>query len=318
MSKKLISIVIPAYNDEKTLHLICDELKNILTEKLSQYDYEIILINDWSPDDTWGTIQWLVKGDNKIRWICLSRNFWHQWALTAGLSNASWDIIISMDSDMQDPPSLIVEMIDKNENGFDVVYARRINRNDNFVKKYTAILYYKIHSKLSDTDIPRNVWDFRLISKKVLDVFLKLPEKDRYIRWMFAWIWFKTAFVDFDRPEWVRWESWYTWAKMIKLAMDWILNFSMSPLRIWFLIWVLMIGLSVIFFWYMLLWTMTSGDLYYYELYKWISVMWFWVMWLQFIFIWILWEYIWRIYNETRQRPVYIISDNININKENG
>jgi dolichol-phosphate mannosyltransferase len=218
-----------------------------------------------------------------------------------------------MDSDMQDPVVIAAEMITQWEDWYEVVYARRKNRNDNFIKKQTALIYYKLLSKISDTKIPRNVWDFRLIDKKVLTAFLSLKEKDRYIRGMFAWLGFKTTFVDFDRPERIHGETWYTWKKMIQLAMDGILNFSMFPLRIGFLIGVFMIFLSFIFLCYMMVGTILAWDIVYYQLYKWISVVGFWVMWLQFIFIWILWEYVGRVYNETRERPLYIVSEELNI-----
>ncbi len=315
MNKKLkISIVVPAYREEKNIPLIYSEIQKILIS-IKKYDFEIIFINDGSPDATWLEIEKLCTQDKTIKGVDLSRNFGHQASLTAGYEIARWDAIISMDADMQDPVSVAAEMITQWENWFEVVYARRKNRNDNFIKKHTALLYYKLLSKISDTKIPRNVWDFRLIDRKVLVAFLKLKEKDRYIRGMFAWLGFKTTFVDFDRPERVHGETGYTWKKMIQLAMDGILNFSMFPLRIGFLIGVFMIFLSFIFLCYMFIATIIEWDIFYYQLYKWISVMWFWVMGLQFIFIWILWEYVGRVYNETRERPLYIISEEININK---
>jgi len=313
MSKKLISIVIPAYREEENIPLIYEELQEILWEIKDKYDYEIIFVNDGSSDNTWEEIVKLAKKNERVKGINLSRNFGHQAALTAGLENAKWDIIVSMDADMQDPPSLIIGMIKKYEEGYDIVYARRKNRNDSFLKKYTAVWYYKILYLVADTKIPRNVWDFRLIDKKVLNVFLKLKEKDRYIRWMFAWVGFKVAYVDFDRPERIHWETWYTWRKMIKLAMDGILNFSMFPLKLWFIFGFIMIFISFVFFLYMFY------DMFfrwvYYPLFKWISVLMFWFMGLQFIFMWLIWEYIWRIYNETRDRPVYIEDEKVNLDK---
>lgn len=223
---------------------------------------------------------------------------------------ASWDLIISMDADMQDPPILILKMIKEWEKWNQVVYARRIKRNDRFLKKYTAIAYYKLLANFSDTKMPRDIWDFRLIDKKVLKAFKKLKEKDRYIRWIFAWMWYKTTFVDYIRPERFLGETSYTWKKMIKLAMDWILNFSTFPLKLWAIIWFFIIILSSCFFLYISYDFFINGTDY--PLYKWISVVLLWFMWLQFIFMWILWEYIGRIYNETRERPLYLISDKVN------
>lgn len=312
-SKKKLSIIIPAYREWKNISLVYEALRKILSSISGKYTYEIIFINDGSKDTTWTEILEISTRDKKVKWINLSRNFWHQLALSAWYMEASGDIIISMDADMQDPPILILEMIKKWEAWFEVVYARRRGRYDKFVKKYTAILYYKILSRVSDTKIPRNVGDFRLIDKKVLTAFKGLKEKDRYIRGMFAWMWFKTTFVDFDRPERIIGETSYTWKKMIKLAMDGILNFSTFPLKLWAIIWFFLIILSTFFFLYV------SYDFFIneteYPLYKWINIVLLWFVWLQFIFMWILGEYIWRIYNETRERPLYIISEKINFNE---
>lgn len=312
-SKKKISILIPAYREWKNISLVYDALRKILSSISWRYNYEIIFINDGSKDTTWAEIYEISNKDKNVKWINLSRNFWHQLALSAWYMEASWDLIISMDADMQDPPILILEMIKKWEAWFEVVYARRRDRHDKFLKKYTAIAYYKILSHVSDTKIPRNVWDFRLIDKKVLIAFKWLKEKDRYIRWMFAWMWFKTTFVDFDRPERILGETSYTWKKMIKLAMDGILNFSTFPLKLGAMVWFFLIILSTFFFLYV------SYDFFInwtdYPLYKWINIVLLWFMWLQFIFMWILGEYIGRIYNETRERPLYIISEKINFDK---
>lgn len=312
-SKKKVSIIIPAYREWKNISLVYEALRKILSSISGKYTYEIIFINDGSKDTTWTEILEISTRDKKVKWINLSRNFWHQLALSAWYMEASGDIIISMDADMQDPPILILEMIKKWEAWFEVVYARRRGRYDKFVKKYTAILYYKILSRVSDTKIPRNVGDFRLIDKKVLTAFKWLKEKDRYIRGMFAWMWFKTTFVDFDRPERIIGETSYTWKKMIKLAMDGILNFSTFPLKLWAIIWFFLIILSTFFFLYV------SYDFFInetdYPLYKWINIVLLWFVWLQFIFMWILGEYIGRIYNETRERPLYIISEKVNFDK---
>ncbi len=309
-NKQLVSLVIPAYKEEKNIPLIYTEIQNTLVS-IKKYDFEIIFVNDGSPDTTWIEIEKLCKKDKSVKGINLSRNFGHQAALTAWLEKAQWDAVISMDADMQDPVSVCLEMINEWNNWYEVVYARRKNRNDNFIKKYTAIWYYNFLSLISDTQIPRNVGDFRLIDKKVLQAFHSLSEKDRYIRGMFAWMGFKTGYVDFDRPERIHWETGYTWKKMIQLAMDGILNFSMFPLRIGFIIGSLMIFVSFLFFIYMfydafVLWTP-------YPLFKWLSVFGFGFMGLQFIFIWIVWEYVGRIYNETRDRPIYIVSETKNI-----
>ncbi|MDP2090190.1 MAG: glycosyltransferase family 2 protein [Candidatus Gracilibacteria bacterium] len=308
-----VSIIIPAFREEKNISLVYLALKKILSSISEKYNYEIIFVNDGSNDSTWKEILKKTKLNENVKGINLSRNFGHQQALTAGYMKASGDLIVSMDADMQDPPILILKMIKEWEKGFEVVYARRRNRNDKFLKKYTAILYYKILSKVSDTQIPRDVGDFRLIDKKVLKTFNKLKEKDRYIRGMFAWVGFKTTFVDFDRPERIYGETGYTWKKMIKLAMDGILNFSTFPLKLGAIIGFFIIILSSIFFLYITYDFFINGTDY--PLYKWINVVLLGFMGLLFIFMWILGEYIGRIYNETRGRPLYIISEKINFKK---
>ena len=308
--KQLISLVIPAYREEKNIPLIYTEIDRVLLD-IKSYDFEIIFVNDGSPDSTWLEIAKLAKKDKRVKWINLSRNFGHQAALTAGLEVASWDAIVSMDADMQHPVSVSKKMIGKWEEGFEVVYARVTDRDVWFLKKHCSTIYYKFLSQISDTDIPRNVGDFRLIDKKVLEAFLDLSEKDRYIRGMVAWLGFKTGFVDFKIPKRLHGTSSYTLRKMFKLAMDGILNFSMFPLRIWFIIGSMMIVISWLFFLYMVFDTFINSVPY--PLFKWLSVFAFWFMGLQFIFIWIVWEYVGRIYNETRDRPVYIVSDRINI-----
>ena len=310
--KQLISLVIPAYKEEKNVPLIYSEIQNTLVS-IKKYDFEIIFVNDGSPDTTWLEIEKLCQKDENVKGINLSRNFGHQAALTAGYEVANGDAIISMDADMQHPVKIAKKMTSEWEKWFEVVYGRVTDRDVWFLKKHCSTLYYKFLSQISDANIPRNVWDFRLIDKKVLTAFLWLSEKDRYLRWMVAWLWFRYTFVDFQIPKRLHGSSSYTLKKMFKLAMDGILNFSMFPLRVGFLIGFWMISVSFLFFLYMfydafVLWTP-------YPLFKWLSVLGFGFMWLQFIFIWIVGEYVGRIYNETRDRPLYIVSDELNIKK---
>lgn len=310
MQKHKLSVIVPAYREEQNISLLYKALKKIFSQLSEKYTYELILINDGSSDNTWGEILQLTQKDSQVKGINLSRNFGHQLALTAGYMEAKGDIIVSMDADMQDPPILILEMVKQWEKWYEIIYARRKDRHDGFLKKYTALAYYRVLARVSDTKIPRNVWDFRAIDKKVLQNFKQLPEKDRYIRGMFAWMWFKTTFIDFNRPERIFWETWYSWKKMMKLAMDGILNFSTFPLKLGAIIWFFLIILSSIFFLYVSYDFLINGTDY--PLYKWINIVLLWFMGLQFIFMWILWEYIGRIYNETRHRPLYIISEKIN------
>lgn len=308
--KKILSIIIPVYNEEKNISLIYRELIKIFEKINKDYLYEIVFIDDWSNDKSWFKILELSHINKQIKAIRFSKNFWHQSALIAWYNKVKWDIIITMDCDLQDPPKLILKMLKKYEKWNYIVYARREIRHENIFKKYTAICYYKFHSKISDTKIPSNVWDFRLIDKIVLKSFLKLKEKDKYIRWIFPRLWYKSSFVDFERVNRKNWKTGYTFIKMLRLAMDGILSFSMFPLRIWMIIGFFMIIVSFLFLSYIIYDSFINNV--FYPLFKWISVIWFGFMWLQFIFIWIIWEYVWRVYSQVRWRPNYIIEEKIN------
>ncbi len=228
-----ISIVVPMYNEEEVAMEFYNRVTAVLKNTL--LPYEIIIVNDGSRDKTLDIIMNLMENDEHIKIINFSRNFGHQAAITAGIENATGDAIITIDADLQDPPEVIIDLINEYKNGYDIVYAKRKSRKkDTFFKRYTAQIYYKILNKLSDIKIPENVGDFRLISKRVQEVFVKLPEKDRYIRGIFAWMGFKQAIVEFDRQPRFAGKTKYPLSKMIKLAMSGIIGFSTKPLRLIF------------------------------------------------------------------------------------
>lgn len=305
--KRLLSVVIPVYNEWRNVAVIYEALSNIYNDISTLYDIEIIFVNDGSKDSSWEIIKAIALQDSRVLGISLSRNFWHQFALSAGYEHSHGEYIISMDCDMQDPPSLLVNMLVEIEKWYDIVYARRTKRADGFLKDWSAKIYYKILSHISHVDIPRNVWDFRICNRQVLDVLLRCQEWDRYLRWLFAWFWFRTSFVDYERPERLEGRPSYTWRKSIKLAGDGIIHFSTLPLKMGLVIGVIAIIASSIFFGYIAYdYLVNHVD---YPLYKWISVVLLGFMGLQFVFMWILGEYILRIYNETKNRPLYIIQE---------
>lgn len=305
----LFSFVIPVWNEEKNIPLVYDKLIEILPQ--INADAEFIFINDGSTDNSLAELDKLANYDKRVRYINFSRNFGHQAALTAGLQYSQGDAVVTLDCDLQDPPEVIVEMAKlwKNEN-YEIVYARRRNRHDNFFKKYTAILYYKLLEKFSDVRIPRNVGDFRLMDKKVVNIINKMPEKARYLRGMVAWVGYRYTFVDFDRPERLHGKTGYTLKKMVKLAMDGLFNFSLLPLRAGLVMGVLSIFLGIGFIIYMLVDIGINNVVY--PLYKFLTVILFIFMGFSFITTWLLGEYIGRIYEEIKQRPLYIIQDMTN------
>lgn len=311
---KKLSFVIPAFNEETNIPIIYKKISEIFNNE--KYNWEIIFINDGSIDDTLNVLENLSNQNKKVKYIDLSRNFGHQAALSAGLMHTTGDAIISLDCDLQDPPELITQMIKKWEDGFDIVYAQRINyRKDNFIKSIFSKLYYSLLKKITDIDIPQNVGDFRLMDKNVLRVINKMPEKSRYLRGMVAWTGFKSTFVNYHRPDRKEGQSGYTFRKLLMLAMSGMVNFSNIPLKMG-----LYMGIFSIISGFGLL----SYQIYdylinnaYYHLYKWLVVLIFMFIGFIFILMWILGEYIARIYDEVRDRPLFIVKSKKNFNLNN-
>jgi dolichol-phosphate mannosyltransferase len=304
--QKKISFVLPIYNEEGNIPLMYTQLCEVVLQLEKDFEIQIVLVNDGSRDQSWPLLEKLVQHDERITAINLSRNFGHQLALTAGYDHASGDAVITMDADLQDPPHLVLQMIDKWLAGADIVYARRADRTDGFLKKLTADLYYRFLDTISDVRIPRYVGDFRLIDKKVLSFLQTSREKSRYLRGMVAWAGFKQEFIDFKRPNRHAGVTGYTWSKMIKLAFDGMTGFSLFPLRVAAFVglFVVLSGAGMFFF-------MIADMLIYavsYPLFKWLAVIMYLFMGLQFLLLWIVGEYIGRIFEQQKGRPLYLIS----------
>ena len=192
---QLLSFVIPVYNEEKNLLQLYKAMQRVLCSDLSHVAYELIFVDDGSRDNSWHILQELACADTCVTLLQFTRNFGHQAALTAGYNIARGDAIITLDADMQDPPEIIIEMIKKWQKGNSIVYARRASRDDSFLKKLTARLFYFLLDHVSDVHMPRNVGDFRLIDKQVLQVINNCPERARYLRGMVAWTGFTCALL---------------------------------------------------------------------------------------------------------------------------
>jgi polyisoprenyl-phosphate glycosyltransferase len=308
--KKIISIIIPIFNEEETLPILYRHIQSIIDQLNETYQCELILVNDGSKDRSWDLIHQHALEHQGVIGITFSRNFGHQAALKAGYDIATGDAIITMDADMQDPPSLLFSMIQRWNDGFDIVYARRIDRQDSFFKKWTAFWYYALLDKIAEVSMPRNVGDFRLIDKKVLAVVKQSKEQSPYFRGMVAWTGFKQSFVDFKRPDRVAGTSGYTWSKMFKLAFDGMTSFSLFPLRLaaFFGLFVMITG--------SLMFVYISIDALcfraHYPLFKWLVTIVYICMGIQFMLLWIIGEYVGRIYNQDNNRPLYVIEKIIN------
>jgi glycosyltransferase involved in cell wall biosynthesis len=304
------SFVVPAYNEEANIPGLYQRLCE-LQEKRTE-TWELIFINDGSFDKTSDVIKQIAIGNKHVKCIDLSRNFGHQAALSAGLKFAQGEVIISMDCDLQDPPEVIDQMIEKHEEGYHIVYARRQNyRKDNFIKKIGSKLFYRLTGKFTGIKIPKNVGDFRLIDKAVLEELNRMPEHSRYLRGMVAWTGFKHAFVDYHRPDREKGESGYTFGKLAKLGIDGVFNFSMLPLRFGFLLGLISIISGFGLLLYQILDVAINGV--YYHLYKWLVVVLFIFMGIMFMLLWVIGEYIGKIYDDVRNRPLFIVKETTNI-----
>lgn len=224
------SLVLPIFNEEAVLPVLLRRL-DLLLARLDA-PAEVIFVDDGSTDTSPIVLEARARADSRYRFLGLSRNFGHQVAVTSGLARARGQAVVVMDADLQDPPELVLDMIAKWREGFEVVYAQRLSRaGESGFKKASAHLFYRLIARLSDVDIPRDVGDFRLVDRKALDAFLAMPERDRFVRGMFAWIGYRQALVPFHRPAREAGETKYSLARMLRLAVSGLVAFSDAPLR---------------------------------------------------------------------------------------
>jgi glycosyltransferase involved in cell wall biosynthesis len=299
-----LSLIVPVYNEEDVVELFMIEVYKIL----SQLDktYEIIFINDGSKDNTLKKLIELKCLYDGIRIIDLSRNFGKEAAMTAGLDVARGKAIIPIDVDLQDPPELINLFIQKWEEGYDVVVAKRADRStDSFSKRFSANYFYKFHNKIASVKIPENVGDYRLFSRKVLTAIQLLPENQRFMKGIFSWVGFKTTTVEYKRDERVGGYTSFNGWKLWNLALEGITSFSTVPLRIWLYIGFLISFMALIFASWILIKTFVYGiDA---PGYSSTIIMILFLGGIQLMGIGILGEYIGRLYMESKRRPIYII-----------
>ena len=303
---KKITYIFPIYNEAENISLLYDTLTKLLRPKNKQYQFELLFINDGSRDDSLGKLQSLATKDKQVTVINFSRNFGHQIAVTAGLDIAGGDAVIIMDSDLQDPPAVSLELIEKWEQGFDVVYAQRRTRKDTAFKQATAAFYYWALAKIADINIPRNTGDFRLMDRKVVDSLKRFNEHNRFLRGMVSFVGFKQTAVLFDRDERHAGITGYPSKKMAKFAADGIIGFSWAPLklitRLGYLT-ALLSFLGIIYVLYVRLFepsTAVPG-------WAFVMIAVLLVGGVQTILLGIVGSYIGRIYTEAQGRPLYII-----------
>lgn len=315
MYEKLISVVVPMYYEEKVAAECCRRLKAVMDN--CGYSYELVFVNDGSRDGTMEILHKLAAGDKNIKVISFSRNFGHQAAVTAGIDKAKGNAIVVIDADLQDPPELIPEMLRLWEQGNGVVYAKRKRRKgESIFKRATASIFYRVLDKLSDVRIPLDTGDFRLIDSKVADELRRMREKNRFLRGMVSWIGFRQVPVEYEREERFAGETKYPLKKMLKFAMDGIVSFSSKPLKLSQYLGFFAVICAMAVFIYSVIYRLAGGAN---PVSGWASIMTA-VAFLggvQLISIGILGEYIGRMYEESKGRPLYIIEKEINMDDEN-
>ena len=224
----MVSVVVACFNEEENI----DQLLNELKKSLHNYKFEIILVDDGSTDRTLQFIKAQAKKDSRIKMISFLRNFGQQMAFTAGYEAARGNCVVTIDADLQDPPELIVEMVEKWRLGYKIVYAKRVARDEDFFKRLTAHWFYWLINNLSSTPVPPEVGDYRLVDREVVEILKKMPEKARFLRGLIAWGGFTSIYVTFARKKRVAGVTHYTFSRMLGFAFDGITSFSTKPLRI--------------------------------------------------------------------------------------
>ncbi len=307
MNQPIYSLIIPIYNEEENITEMYRRLHQVM-EQLDG-DVELILIDDGSRDRSLKMMRELHHRDNRVHYLSLARNFGHQIAVTAGLNFVQGKCIIVMDADLQDPPELILTMIEKWHQGYQVVYAQRISRQqESRLKRLTAYLFYRILRRLAKVDIPVDTGDFCLMDRQVVDILNSMPERNRYIRGLRAWVGFRQTSVLFERNPRFAGDVKYTFGKSLSLAIDGIISFSTVPLRLATYLGIISAAIAMIMIILVLYWRIFApvSHLIGYTL---ITISMFFLGPVQLICIGILGEYIGRIYEEVKGRPLYTLKE---------
>ena len=309
-TSKIISIIVPFFNEEESLPIFLDEIYKV-DDQATNYNFEIIFIDDGSTDNGLNFLKKIAKNNKNIIILELSRNFGKEAALTAGIDIANGSAIIPIDVDLQDPPNLINDMIKKWESGFDIVLAKRNNRlNENFLKRLSASFFYKMYALFVGDSKNSNVGDFRLIDRKVIDNIKNLKEKNRYMKGLLSWPGFSASEITYTRNKRKAGKTKFTFLKLLNLGFEGITSFSILPLKFFTFIGFTGIVLSVLFAIIILLQKLLYDN--FIEGYAFLILLILFFGSLQLFGIGILGEYIGKIYIETKNRPIYIIKNRYN------
>ncbi|MBW4699151.1 MAG: glycosyltransferase family 2 protein [Aphanocapsa lilacina HA4352-LM1] len=301
-----ISVVVPVFNEQDNL----PELYRRLTAVLSGLgsSYEIIFVDDASSDRTPHLVRQLIQADPRVRLLSFSRNFGHQVAVTAGLNFTGGEAVVIMDGDLQDPPELLPQLLDKWRAGFKVVFARRTQRGrESASKRLFAFLYYRLLQRLAEVQMPVDSGDFCLLDRQIVDLLNAMPERNRYLRGLRSWVGFDQAEVTFERPPRLAGEPKYTFTKSLALALDGLVSFSRLPLRLatwlgFFTGFLALVMVGLVIYWRFFTASPLNG-------FGALAAAVFFIGAVQLITVGILGEYVGRIYEEIKNRPLYILKD---------
>jgi len=307
------SIVVPVFNEEEVIAVTYERLKKVMDS--TGRPYELLFVNDGSADSTAQILSKICQKDTHVKLINFSRNFGHQIAISAGMDNALGQAVVVIDADLQDPPEIILQMIEKWQEGYEVVYATRKERKgETLFKKWTAAMFYRLLRSITDVDIPVDTGDFRLIDRKVCNVMKNIKEKNRFVRGLVSWVGFRQTAVEYVREERFAGETKYPLRKMIKLSLDAITTFSYKPLKLATYLGFFFSSLSFLY----LLFAIFERLFTPYTVPGWTSIM-ATVLFFNGIILTmlgIIGEYIGRIYDETKDRPLYIIGSKVGFGRE--
>lgn len=293
---KTLDIIVPVFNEESCINETIKCLENVRENLNSELDVNFVFVNDGSKDETANIIATYGQNNKYVKLINFSRNFGHQIAVTAGLDNTNADYVAIIDADLQDPPELIIDMYNKTKDGYDIVYGKRLKReNETAFKKFTAFAFYRVLNYMCDIDIPKDTGDFRLITKPVVDTLKNMPEHHRFIRGMVPWTGFKSTPIMFNRDERFAGETKYPLSKMLKLASNAIFSFSTKPLKVFYVIGILLLFLAIL----------NISNVYLTSLFL--------VGALQLFGMGLLGEYLGRIFDDVKDRPLYVVKNKINL-----
>lgn len=304
---KKISIIIPAYNEEESLPMLYERLNKLMNE-VNNYEFEVLFVNDGSKDKTIQIIKDLRENDDRISYVDFSRNFGKEVAMIAGLDYAKGDCVIFMDADLQDPPELIPELIKYWEEGYDDVYARRRSRKgETWLKKFTSKMYYKVLQSLTRVPIQKDTGDFRLLDKRCVNALRKLRESQRCSKSMFSWIGYNKKEVLYDRDPRIAGSTKWNYRKLIDLAIDGITSFTTSPLRISTYLSIPTFMLLFIYTIYVIIKCIITST--FVQAFQAVILLILFFSGIQILLFGIIGEYLGRIFNETKNRPLYFVNE---------